>query len=209
MLLRQSFSMGSSDSHLDIKDGNIEVNKEGFKNDISMLSDSLPLQSSSSKSTTADNNASNANVAALQIQSSSSNSSQKLSVSSKDNSINGHSTSNHSTSNSTNHNYNTDRPPRVRTSSNGSNVTNSNPGSANNSPKQRSPKPPLLQCVTDSNGGTGQQFPSSPLGKKLRFYKKFMCCVCVMERMCSCLDMKLNNTKSRTSFISFPTTHIK
>ena len=150
----------------------IEVNKEEglFKNDISMLSDSLLLvvQSSSSKSTITaadNNNNSNVNVAALQIQSSSSNSSQKLSVSSKDNSINGHnSTSNHSTTNSiTNYSNNMDRPPRVRTSSNGSNVTG--PGSANNSPKQRSPKPPL-QCVTDSNGGIGgQQFPSSPLGK--------------------------------------------
>jgi len=134
-----------------------------------MLSDSLPLQSSSSKSTTADNNnGSNVNVAALQIQSSSSNSSQKLSVSSKDNnSLNGHSTSNHSTTNSTNNSNYMDRPPRVRTSSNGSNVT-SGPGSANNSPKQRSPKPPPLSCVTDSNGGIGgQQFPSSPLGKSI------------------------------------------
>ena len=162
LLLRKSFSMGSNDH-------TIEINKEeeGFdKNDISMLSDSLVVQSSSSKSTTADNNNSNVNVAALQIQSSSSNSSQKLSVSSKDNSINGHnstsnhSTSNHSTTNSTN--YNMDRPPRVRTSSNGSNVTG--PGSANNSPKQRSPKPPLLSCVTDSNGGTSQ-FPSSQIGR--------------------------------------------
>ena len=149
----------------------IEVNKEEglFKNDISMLSDSyLVVQSSSSKSTITaadnNNNNSNVNVSALQIQSSSSNSSQKLSVSSKDNSINGHnSTSNHSTTNSiTNYSNNMDRPPRVRTSSNGSNVTG--PGSANNSPKQRSPKPPLLSCVTDSNGGTSQ-FPSSPLGK--------------------------------------------
>ena len=155
----------------------IEINKEeeGFdKNDISMLSDSLVVQSSSSKSTitAADNNNSNVNVAALQIQSSSSNSSQKLSVSSKDNSINGHnSTSNHSTTNSiTNYSNNMDRPPRVRTSSNGSNVTG--PGSANNSPKQRSPKPPL-QCVTDSNGGIGQQFPSSPLGK-----------CCVLDWLC-------------------------
>ena len=163
----------------------IEVNKEeGFKNDISMLSDSLlVVQSSSSKSTITaadNNNNSNVNVAALQIQSSSSNSSQKLSVSSKDNSINGHnSTSNHSTTNSiTNYSNNMDRPPRVRTSSNGS----SNPGSANNSPKQRSPKPPL-QCVTDSNGGTGQQqFPSSPLGK---------CCVldCFV-----CIKLGLNSS---------------
>jgi len=161
MLLRQSFSMGSSNH-------TIEINKEGNKNDISMLSDSLPLQSSSSSKSTTDNNnnGSNVNVAALQIQSSSSNSSQKLSVSSKDNnSLNGHSASNHSTSNhsTTNSTNYMDRPPRVRTSSNGSNITNSNPGSANNSPKQRSPKPPL-SCVTDSNGGIGQ-FPSSPLGK--------------------------------------------
>lgn len=181
MLLRQSFSMGSTER---VKVGDIEVNSKG--NDISMLSDSLPLQSSSSKSTTDNNNAgSNVNVA-LQIQSSSSNSSQKLSVSSKDNSINGHSTSNHSTSNhsTTNSatNYNTDRPPRVRTSSNGSNVTTSNPGSANNSPKQRSPKPPLLQCVTDSNGG-GSQFPSSPLGKFIDIAR----CLCFRCVLCSCI----------------------
>jgi len=163
--------MGSSERG---RVGDIEVNSKG--NDISMLSDSLPLQSSSSKSTT-DNNNAGSNVAALQIQSSSSNSSQKLSVSSKDNSINGHSTSNHSTTNSTNNSNYMDRPPRVRTSSNGSNtaLSNSNPGSANNSPKQRSPKPPLLQCVTDSNGGIGgQQFPSSPLGKSIDIAR---CCV--------------------------------
>ena len=146
MLLRQSFSMNSNHT--------IEINKEqGFKNDISMLSDSLPLQSSSSKSTTNDNNNTN-----MQIQSSSSNTTSK------------------SNNDSSTKHY--DRPPRVRTSSNGSNVTNSNPGSANNSPKQRSPKPPLLSCVTDSNGGTGQ-FPSSPLGK---FYD--MQNVCVLYYVC-------------------------
>ena len=159
MLLRQSFSMGSG-SHIDINKG---ANKEGVNieitnnedNDISMLGDSLPLQSSSSKSATADNNNTN-----MQIQSSSSNTTSK---SNNDSSIKCY-----------------ERPPRVRTSSNGSNLSNSNPGSANNSPKQRSPKPPLLSCVTsDSNGGIGQ-FPSSPLGK-LRFTR----CLCVMQRICA------------------------